>query len=46
MKKNGWLDYIGDFATQLYRDSINHCKDLYQPMSIMESHKGLGRYNS
>ena len=29
-KNPGWLDYIGDYTTQLYRDYfINHCKDPY-----------------
>ena len=29
-KKPGWLFYIGDYTTQLYRDYfINHYKDPY-----------------
>ena len=29
-KEPGWLGYIGDYTTQLYRDYfINHCKDPY-----------------
>ena len=39
-KKNpGWLGYIGDHTTQLYRDYNNH----YKPTSIMESNKGFFR---
>ena len=28
-KYSGWLGYIGDYTTQLYRDLINHDKDPY-----------------
>ena len=39
-KNPGWLGYIGDYTTQLYRDYfINHYKDPYKPSSIMESRK-------
>ena len=31
----GWLGYIGDYTTQVYRDYfINHYKDPYKPTSI------------
>ena len=37
IKNPGWLGYVGDYTTQLYRDynkHINHCKDpvLKQPV--------------
>ena len=40
-KNLGWLGYIGDYTTQLYRDYniINHYKDPYEPTSIMESQR-------
>ena len=37
----GWLGYIGDYTTQLYRIIINHYKDPYKPTSIIESNKGF-----
>ena len=33
--KRSWLGYVGDYTTQLYRDSfVNHYKDTYKPTMI------------